>query len=127
MPPIQPWPAQKLILPHEYTIRGGQTGGGKRTRNGNVKGKGNSRRRGRGLKGGNIIDDIQTIGRDIVYRMGSAVNGVSGYDNSIYNVNPNPTFQFPRGLGNVTTGASSYNSLNLQDIYNKSYADASLK
>jgi hypothetical protein len=125
MPPIQPWPAQKLILPHEYTIRGSQSGGGKRTRKGN--GRGISRRRGRGLKGGNIIDDIQTIGRDIVYRMGSAVNGVSGYDNSIYNVNPNPTFQFPRGLGNVTTGASSYNSLNLQDIYNKSYAEASLK
>ena len=129
MPPIQPWPAQKLILPHEYTIRGSQSGGGKRTRKGNVKGnvKGNSRRRGRSLKGGNIIDDIQTFGRDIVYRMGSAVNGISGYDNSIYNVNPNPTFQFPRGLGNVTTGASSYNSLNLQDIYNKSYAEASLK
>ena len=127
MPPIQPWPAQKLILPHDYTIRGGQTGGGKRTRKGNVKGKGNSRRRGRGLKGGNIIDDIQTIGRDIVYRMGSAVNGVSGYDNSIYNVNPNPTFQFPRGLGNVTTGASSYNSLNLKDIYDNSYKEAALK
>ena len=125
MPPIQPWPAQKLILPHEYTIRGSQMGGGKRTRKG--KGKGNSKRRGRSLKGGNIIDDIQTFGRDIVYRMGSAVNGVSGYDNSIYNVNPNPTFQFPRGLGNVTTGASSYNSINLKDIYNKSYAEASLK
>lgn len=121
MPPIQPWPAQKLVLPHEYTIRGSQSGGGKRTR------KGNGRRRGRSLKGGNVIDDIQTFGRDIVYRMGSVVNGISGYDNSIYNVNPNPTFQFPRGLGNVTTGASSYNSLNLQDIYNKSYAEASLK
>ena len=121
MPPIQPWPAQKLVFPHEYTIGGSQSGGGKRTR------KGNNRRKGRSLKGGNIIDDIQTIGRDIVYRMGSAVNGVSGYDNSIYNVNPNPTFQFPRGLGNVTTGASSYNSINLKDIYNKSYAEASLK
>ena len=127
MPPIQPWPAQKLILPHEYTIRGSQSGGGKRTRKGNVKGKGNSRRRGRSLKGGNIIDDIQTFGRDIVYRMGSAVNGISGYDNSIYNVNPNPTFQFPRGLGNVTTGASSYNSLNLKNIYDSSYAEAALK
>jgi hypothetical protein len=122
MPPIQPWPAQKLVFPHEYTMRGGsQSGGGKRTR------KGNNRRKGRSLKGGNIIDDIQTFGRDIVYRMGSAVNGVSGYDNIIYNVNPNPTFQFPRGLGNVTTGASSYNSINLKDIYNKSYAEASLK
>ena len=90
----------------------------------NVKGKGNSRRRGRSLKGGNIIDDIQTFGRDIVYRMGSAVNGVSGYDNSIYNVNPNPTFQFPRGLGNVTTGASSYNTLDLQKIYDNSYRTA---
>jgi hypothetical protein len=128
MPPIQPWPAQKLILPHEYTIRGGQAGGGnssKRTRKGN--GRGISRRRGRGLKGGNVIDDIQTFGRGIVHSLGSVVNNMSGYDNSIYNVNPNPTFQFPRGLGNVTTGASSYNSLNLQDIYNKSYAEASLK
>ena len=121
IPPIQPWPAQKLVFPHEYTIGGSQSGGGKRTR------KGNSRRKGRSLKGGNIINDIQTIGRDIVYRMGSAVNGASGYDNSMYNVNPNPTFQFPRGLGNVTTGASSYNSLNLKDIYDKSYNEASLK
>ena len=59
--------------------------------------------------------------------MGSAVNGLSGYDNKIYNNNPSPAVQFTRGLGNVTTGSSSYNSLNLQDIYNKSYANASSK
>jgi len=134
MPPMQPWPAQKLILPHEYTIRGSQSGGGKgskRTRKGKGKGKGNrngnSKRRGRGVKGGGVIDDVQTLGRDIVHRLGSAVNNMSGYDNKLYNTNPSPTFQFPRGLGNVTTGASSYNSLDLQKIYNNSYAEASLK
>ena len=119
IPPIQPWPAEKLILPHDYTKGGFQSGGGKRTR----KGKG----KGRGLKGGGIIDDLQTFGRDVVYRLGSAVNGLSGFDNKLYNVNPSPTFQFPRGLGNVTSGASSYNSLNLKNIYDKSYSDASLK
>jgi hypothetical protein len=132
MPPIQPWPAQKLILPHEYTIRGSQSGGGKgskRMRKGKGKGirNGNSRRRGRGLKGGSVIDDIQTFGRGIAHSLGSVVNNMSGYDNKVYNVDPNPRFQFPRGLGNVTTGASSYNSLNLQKLYNDSYAEASLK
>ena len=117
IPPIQSWPAEKLIFPHDYTKGGFQSGGGKRTRKG----------KGRGLKGGGIIDDLQTFGRDVVYRLGSAVNGLSGFDNKVYNVNPSPTFQFPRGLGNVTSGASSYNSLNLKDIYNKSYSDASLK
>jgi hypothetical protein len=121
IPPIQPWPAEKLIWPHDYTKGGFQSGGGKRTRKGKGKGKG------RGLKGGGIIDDLQTFGRDIVYRMGSAVNGLSGFDNKIYNVNPSPTFQFPRGLGSVASGASSYNSLNLKNIYDKSYSDASLK
>jgi hypothetical protein len=117
IPPIQPWPAEKLIMPHDYTKGGAQSGGGKYTRKG----------KGRALKGGNIIDDIQGVGRDIVYRMGSAVNGLSGYSNALYNQNPSPTSQFPRGLGNVTSGASSYSSLNLNDIYNKSYRDASLK
>ena len=121
IPPIQPWPAEKLIFLHDYTKGGFQSGGGKRTRKGKGKGKG------RGLKGGGIIDDLQTFGRDIVYRMGSAVNGLSGFDNKLYNVNPSPTFQFPRGLGNVTSGASSYNSLNLKNIYDKSYSEASLK
>ena len=123
IPPIQPWPAEKLILPHDYTKGGFQSGGGKHTRKGKGKGKG----KGRGLKGGGIIDDLQTFGRDVVYRLGSAVNGLSGFDNKVYNVNPSPTFQFPRGLGNVTSGASSYNSLNLKNIYDKSYSDASLK
>jgi len=117
IPPIQPWPAEKLILPHDYTKGGFQSGGGKRTRKGKR----------RALKGGGIIDDLQRVGNDIVYRLGSAVNGLSGFDNKIYNVNPSPTFQFPRGLGNVTSGDSSYNSLNLKNIYDKSYSEASLK
>ena len=117
IPPIQPWPAQKLILPHDYTKGGAQSGGGKKLKKGKK----------RGLRGGNIIDDIQTFGRDIVYRMGSAVNSLSAYDNKLYNINPSPAVQFTRGLGNVTTGASSYNSLDLKNIYDKSYADASLK
>ena len=117
IPPIQPWPAQKLILPHDYTKGGLQSGGGKKLKKGKK----------RGLRGGNIIDDIQTFGRDIVYRMGSAVNSLSGYDNKLYNVNPSPAIQFTRGLGNVTTGASSYNSLDLKKIYDNSYNQASLK
>ena len=117
IPPIQPWPAQKLVLPHDYTKGGMQFGGGKKIKKGKK----------RGLKGGSIIDDVQAFGRDIVYKMGSAVNSLSGYDNKIYNNNPSPAVQFTRGLGNVTTGASSYSSLNLKNIYDKSYADASLK
>jgi len=123
IPPIQAWPAEKLILPHDYTKGGIQSGGGKYTRKGKGKGKG----RGRALKGGNIIDDIQGFGRDIVYRIGSGINGLSGYSNALYNQNPSPTSQFPRGLGNVTTGASSYNSLDLNKIYKDSYMNASLK
>ena len=123
IPPIQPWPVEKAILPHDYTKGGAQGGGGKYTR----KGKGKGRGRGRGLNGGGIIDDIQGFGRDIVYRLGSAANGLSGYSNPLYNQNPSPASQFPRGLGNVTSGASSYNSLNLKDVYDKSYNDASLK
>ena len=117
IPPVQPWPAQKLILPHDYTKGGAQSGGGKKIKKGKK----------RGLSGGGIIDDIQAFGRDIVYRMGSGINNLSAYDNKIYNVNPSPAVQFTRGLGNVTTGASSYSSLNLKNIYDKSYADASLK
>ena len=123
---IQPWPAQNLIRPHEYAIGGRQTGGGgggggKHTRK--LKWKG----RGRGLRGGGIIDDMQTFGRSIVHRLGSVVNGVSGYDNKLYNMNPNPSIQFPRGLGGVTTGGATYNALDLKNIYDRSYADASLK
>jgi len=125
IPPIQPWPAEKLIIPHDYTKGGAQSGGGKYTRKG--KGKGKGRGRGRGLKGGSIIDDIQGFGRDIVYRLGSAVNGISGYSNALYNQNPSPTSQFPRGLGDVASGDYKYNSLNLKNIYDKSYSDASLK
>jgi hypothetical protein len=117
IPAIQSWPAQKLVLPHDYTKGGMQFGGGKKIKKGQK----------RGLKGGSIIDDVQAFGRDIVYKMGSAVNGLSGYDNKIYNNNPSPAVQFTRGLGNVTTGSSSYNSLNLKDIYDKSYSNASLK
>ena len=123
IPPIQAWPAEKLILPHDYTKGGAQSGGGKYTRKGKGKGKG----KGRALKGGNIIDDIQGFGRDIIYRIGSGINGLSGYSNALYNQNPSPTSQFPRGLGNVTTGASSYNSLDLNKIYKDSYMNASLK
>ena len=117
IPPIQPWPAQKLILPHDYMKGGLQSGGGKKLKKGKK----------RGLRGGNIIDDVQAFGRDIVYRMGSAVNSLSAYDNKLYNVNPSPAIQFTRGLGNVTTGASSYNSLDLKKIYDNSYSQASLK
>ena len=128
IPPIQPWPAEKLILPHDYTKGGAQSGGGKYTRKGKGKGKGRGRGlKGRGLKGGGMIDDIQRFGNDIVYRLGSAVNGLSGYDNRLYNQNPSPTVQFPRGLGDVASGDYKYNSLNLKNIYDKSYNDASLK
>ena len=123
-PNIQAWPAQNLIRPHEYAIGGRQTGGGgKPTRKLKWKGRG----RGRGLRGGGIIDDMQTFGRSIVHGLGSVVNGISGYDNKLYNMNPNPSIQFPRGLGGVTTGGATYNALDLKNIYDRSYADASLK
>jgi hypothetical protein len=112
-------------LPHDYTKGSAQSGGGKYTRKG--KGRGKGRGRGRGLNGGGIIDDFQEFGRNIVYRIGSGINAVSGYSNQLYNQNPSPTSQFPRGLGNVTSGGSSYNSLDLKGIYDKSYQDASLK
>ena len=125
IPPIQPWPAQKLIMPHDYTKGGAQVGGGGRhTRRG--KGRG----RGRGLKGGSILEDIQNIGRSIMYGAGSAINGLSGYSNKIYNSNPMPTHQFPRGLGNTSSGGNSYNELGPKDnpssglkgIYDSAYA-----
>jgi hypothetical protein len=108
IPPIQPWPAQKLIQPHDYTKGGSQVGGGKM-------------RRGRKGKGGGILDDIQGVGRSIAHGFGSLVNGVSGYSNQVYNVNPSPTFQFPHGLGS-NTNQFQYSEKNLQDVYNKSYA-----
>jgi hypothetical protein len=115
IPPIQPWPAQKLIMPHAYT-----QGGGKYTR----RGRGN--RRGRGLKGGGILDDIQNIGRSLVYSAGSAINGLSGYSNKIYNANPSPTVQFPRGLGDVSVskGGVAYSAVDLPTVYKNSYATA---
>ncbi len=125
IPPIQPWPAEKLILPHDYTKGGSQSGGGggKYTRKGKVKGKvkGKGKGKGRRLTGGGIIDDIQGFGRDIVYRIGSGINGLSGYSNALYNQNPSPTSQFPRGLGDVASGNYKYNSLDLNKIYNNSY------
>ena len=123
IPPIQPWPAQKLIMPHAYTQGGeqmGGRGGGKYTR----RGRGNRHGRGRLLNGGGILDDIQNIGRSMVYGVGTAINGLSGYSNKIYNANPSPTVQFPRGLGDVSKGGYNYSSLNLPSIYNNSYATA---
>jgi hypothetical protein len=137
IPPIQPWPAQKLVMPHVYTqggaqmsgggggggdFRGGVYGGGRRGVNHTRKGKGKGR--GRGLRGGSILDDIQNIGRSIVYGAGSAINGLSGYSNKIYNANPSPTVQFPRGLGDVSKGGVAYSSLELPVIYKNSYATA---
>ena len=141
IPSIQPWPAQKLVMPHIYTqggaqmsgggggggdgdFRGGVYGGGRRGVNHTRKGKGKGR--GRGLRGGSILDDIQNIGRSIVYGAGSAINGLSGYSNKIYNTNPSPTVQFPRGLGDVSAskGGVAYSSVDLPTLYNKSYATA---
>jgi len=119
IPPIQEWPAQKLVMPHSYTQ---MSGGGHRGVNYTRKGKG--RGKGRGLRGGSILDDIQNIGRSIVYGAGSAINGLSGYSNKIYNANPSPTVQFPRGLGNVSKGGVAYSSLDLPVIYKNSYATA---
>jgi len=121
IPPIQAWPAEKLIMPHDYTKGGAQVGGGRHTRRG--KGRG----RGRGLKGGGILEDIQNIGRSMVYGVGSAINGLSGYSNTIYNSNPSPTVQYSRGL---SSGEYKYNelgpkgnaSLGLKGIYDQAYA-----
>ena len=121
IPPIQEWPAQKLVMPHSYTQ---MSGGGRRGVNYTRKGKGKGKGRGRGLKGGGILDDIQNIGRSIVYGAGSAINGLSGYSNKIYNANPSPTVQFPRGLGNVSKGGVAYSSVDLPKIYNDSYNTA---
>ena len=125
VPPIQEWPAQKLVIPHAYTQGGAQmSGGGRRGVNHTRKGKGRGRGRGRGLRGGSILDDIQNIGRSIVYGAGSAINGLSGYSNKIYNANPSPTVQFPRGLGDVSKGGVAYSSVELPTVYKNSYAAA---
>jgi hypothetical protein len=119
IPAIQPWPAQKLIMPHAYTQMGGRGyKGGKYTRGGR------GGRGGRGFKGGSILDDIQNIGRSLVYGAGSAINGLSGYSNKIYNTNPSPTVQFPRGLGDVSKGEVAYSSVDLPTVYKDSYATA---
>uniref|UniRef100_A0A6C0EXJ8 Uncharacterized protein n=1 Tax=viral metagenome TaxID=1070528 RepID=A0A6C0EXJ8_9ZZZZ len=122
IPAIQAWPAQKLIMPHAYTQGGAQMGGrgykgGKYTRRG---------RAGRGLKGGGILDDIQNIGRSLVYGAGSAINGLSGYSNKIYNTNPSPTVQFPRGLGDVSVskGGVAYSAVDLPTTYKNAYSSA---
>lgn len=111
IPPIQPWPAQKLILPHDYTKGGAQFGGAKRTA-----------KKGRKMKGAGILQDVENLGRSISYGLGSVVNGLSGYSNQMYNANPNPTIQFPRGLGNEQMKQFQFSEKNLKDVYNAAYA-----
>lgn len=106
--PIQSWPSQKLILPHDYTKGGGQVGGGVR--------------RNRKLKGGGIFQDVQNFGNSISYGFGSLVNGISGFSNQIYNQNPSPMVQFPRGLGNENYKEFQYSENNLKNIYDSAYA-----
>jgi hypothetical protein len=112
IPPIQPWPTQKLILPHEYMKGGAQMGGGRK----------GSAKRGRKLKGGGILEDVENLGRSISHGFGSLINGVSGYSNQIYNINPLPTVQYPRGLGNEKVNDFKPNEISLQNIYNNAYA-----
>ena len=113
IPPIQPWPAQKLIWPHDYTKGGAQVGGGggKRTA-----------KKGRKMKGAGLLQDVENFGRSISHGFGSLVNGLSGYSNQIYNINPTPTVQFPRGLGNEQIKQFQFTEKNLKTIYNQAYA-----
>jgi hypothetical protein len=115
IPVIQPWPAQRLIMPHDYTKGGAQVGGGRK------KGKGRSRK-GKMIRGGGILEDVQNIGRSVAYGFGSVVNGLSGYSNQIYNTNPNPTVQFPNGLGDSVLKQYKYTDAGLKDVYDKAYA-----
>ena len=116
IPPIQPWPTQKLIIPHDYTKGGAQVGGGKGTA-----------KRGRKLKGGSgILQDVENFGRSISHGFGSIVNGLSGYSNQIYNPNPSPMVQFPRGLGNENLNKFMPNETSLQSIYNNAYARSAI-
>jgi hypothetical protein len=117
IPPIQPWPAQKLIFPHDYTKGGAQVGGG-----GGGRGAKRTARKGRKMKGAGILQDVENLGRSISHGFGSLVNGLSGYSNQLYNTNPNPTIQFPRGLGNEKMNQYQFTETNLKDVYNAAYA-----
>lgn len=112
IPPIQPWPAEKLILPHDYTKGGAQMGGG---RKGTAK-------IGRKLKGGGILQDVENLGRSVAHGFGTLVNNVSGFSNQIYNTNPSPFVQFPRGLGNEKFNDFKPTETSLQEIYKNAYA-----
>ena len=88
IPIRQPWPTQLMQMKPPYQMGGGRS---------NKTAK--KRRSGRSRKGGNIINDIQNIGRGITYNLGKVYNDLSGYSNKIYAANPIPSFgQFPRGL-----------------------------
>ena len=117
IPPIQSWPTQKVILPHDYMKGGAQMGGSRK----------GVTRRGRKLKGGGILQDVENLGRSISYGFGSLVNGVSGYSNQIYNTNPLPTVQYPRGLGNENYNKYQYSELNLKNAYDSAYAASASK
>lgn len=91
IPKYQPWPTQLAPVNPPYGMKGGGVDGGNKTAK--------KRRSGRSRKGGNIINDIQNIGRGITYNLGKVYNDLSGYSNKIYAANPIPSFgQFPRGL-----------------------------
>ena len=112
MPFRQPWPYQLKQMDHAY-----QRGGGRKRINRKVTKKGH---KGRSLKGGNIIDDIQIFGRGITYNLGKVYNDFSGYSNKIYAANPVPSFgQFPRGLSN-----NNFNKFPFNPPLEKIYRDA---
>jgi hypothetical protein len=116
IPPIQSWPAQKLILPHDYTKGGAQVGGG------GGRGAKRTARKGRKMKGAGILQDVENLGRSISHGFGSLVNGLSGYSNQLYNTNPNPAIQFPRGLGNEKMNQYQFTETDLKNVYNAAYA-----
>jgi hypothetical protein len=110
MPFRQPWPYELKRMDHAYQRGGGRKKGinRKTTKKG---------RKGRALKGGNIIDDIQNFGRGITYNLGKVYNDLSGYSNKIYAANPVPSFgQFPRGLSNTNFNKFPFNPP-LEKIY----------
>ena len=110
MPFRQPWPYELKRMDHAYQRGGGRKKGinRKTTKKG---------RKGRVLKGGNIIDDIQNFGRGITYNLGKVYNDLSGYSNKIYAANPVPSFgQFPRGLSNTNFNKFPFNPP-LEKIY----------
>jgi len=106
MPLRQPWPYDLDRRDHSYQIGGGRSKTAKKGR------------RGRSLKGGNIINDIQNFGRGITYNLGKVYNDLSGYSNKIYASNPIPSFgQFPKGLSAPIYDKYKFNPP-LQKIYN---------